>query len=352
MKYKNYLGDKKTNLSISVSKSIKNYLERYQLSMLKTSKDERFKNLSVFINNILEICINFFSFGNGLDELAAIKNIPKKEVSDFFRELLVGVNPYQYEESVKLDKYQPIGKLSLNTYAIYRNFVLEVLKTDYSSVEGAMRTLKFMGTFLLKNKLTERFDTYTQGDELIVEYRGFYSNIHFIYSKGLTGLIGYFGLRLREYYYEDKYTRFVFEITPLAGNKKFSLKERKDLCKYNTEKFTSLNNLLEDDKVHLWIDISKSNNSIISFKDYVSGMKIISNYLDKLEKVEIQKNFRRNEFLNENILKLFSSLNWISIKDRKNHELIVNIKEEDHPIALQIMKNIFKKFQLQQFSIL
>lgn len=346
MQYKNYLGNKKTTLSISISKSLKDYLERYRRSMLKKTKDKRFKNISVFISNIFEICIKFFSIGNGLDELESIIKIPKKEVTAFFNELLVGINPYQYEESIKFDKYRPVGKLSLNTFAIYRNFVLGTLKIEKLSNEEVVKILKLIESFLLKNKLTERFDAYLQKNNIIVEYRGIFSNIHYVYSKGIAGLMGYFGLELSNYYYEDKYTRFDFKVTPLLRNEEFMIKERKALSEHNINKFISIDHILMDQKTHLWIALSEINNSLVSFKDYDSGKKIISLYLSKLESIEYKDKLEKKSYFFRKTLKLLSSLNWITIINLKRFDFRINIKEENHPTEYQIMKDILKNFDV------
>ncbi|MFX1574858.1 MAG: hypothetical protein ACFFB0_19140 [Promethearchaeota archaeon] len=346
MKYKNYLGNKKTTLSVSISKSIKNYIERYQRSMLRKTGDKRFKNISVLINSILEICVKFFSIGNGLDELKTIIKTPKKEVSDFFNELLVGVNPYQYEESIEFDKYRPISTLSLNTYAIYRNFVLGILKIEDFSNEEVIHILKLIERFLLRNKLTERFDSYLQHNNIIIEYRGFFSNIHYVYSKGIAGLMGYFGLELINYYYEDKYSRFEFKVTPLLKNEKFMKKKRKALSDHNITKFISINQILLDQNTHLWIALSKINNCFVSFKDYETGKKIISKYLSALENIEYKGTVKKRSFFIKKTLKLLSSLNWITFIDLENLDLRINIKEETHPIEYQIMKDILNNYDL------
>lgn len=346
MKYKNYMGNKKTTFSISISQSIKNYLERYQRSIFNKSKDKRFKNISVFINKILEICVIFFSQGNGLDDLEEITKTPRKEVSDFFEDLLVGVNPYQFEESIKFDKYRPLGKLYFNTFAIYRNFISNTFKGESASDERIVKIMNFIGSFLLKNKLTERFDAYLQHDNIIIEYRGYFSNIHYNYSKGIAGLCGYFGFRIIDFYYEDKFTRLVFKKTPLVKDLKFSLKERKALSFYNSNRFISLDHILNNEKIYLWMDVSENNNSIVGVKDYISGKEIISEYLSKLENIDIQENLDKNVFLNENILKMLSSFNWIILKDIKNSDFIFNIKEKDHPIEFRILKEILDKYHL------
>ncbi|MFW9989773.1 MAG: hypothetical protein ACFFC3_14060 [Candidatus Odinarchaeota archaeon] len=346
MKYKNYSGNKKTTFSISISQSIKDYLERYRRSIFKKLKDERFKNVSVFISNILEKCVKFFSQGNGLDELDKIINTPKKEVTDFFNDLLVGVNPYHFEESIKFDKYRPLGKLYFNTFAIYRNFVYNTLNGENDSNENIVKVLNLIGSFLLKNKLTERFDVYLQQDNIIMEYRGFFSNIHYNYSKGLAGVLGYFGIKLIDFYYEDKYTRFVFKKTPLLKDPKFSLKERKALSLYNSNTFISLDQILNNEKIYLWMDISEKNDSVVGIKDYISGKKIIASYLSKLENINNQENFDKKAFLKENILKMLSSFNWIILKDINNLDFIFNIKEKDHPIEFRILKEILDKYQM------
>ncbi|MFW9973063.1 MAG: hypothetical protein ACFFDF_22965 [Candidatus Odinarchaeota archaeon] len=346
MKYKNYLGNKKTTLSVSISKSIKNYFERYQRSMLKKTGDKRFKNISVLINGILEICIEFFSIGNGLDDLKTIVKTPKKEISDFFSELLVGVNPYQYEESVEFNKYQPPSKLSLNTYAIYRNFVLGILKIKDFSSEELIQILKLIERFLLKNKLTERFDAYFQNNNIVMEYRGIFSNIHYVYSKGIAGLMGYFGLELDDYYYEDKYTRFDFKLTQLLKNQKFMIKERTALSKHNINKFISTDHILMDQNTHLWIALSQINNSLVSFKDYDSGKKIISKYLSPLENIESKDNLKKRSSFIRKIMRLLSSLNWITITDLENLDFQVNLNEENHPTDYQIMKYILQNYNL------
>lgn len=346
MTYKNYLGNKRTTLSISISRSIKDYLERYQKSMFKKTKDERFKNISVLINNILEICVRFFSTGNNLDELESIIKVPKKEVSNFFNELLVKVNPHQYEESIELDKYRPIGKLILNSYMIYRNFALGNFKLENFSNEEAIRFLKLIAKFLIQNKLTERFDVYSQDKNIIIEYRGFYTNIHYIYSKGLAGLMGYFGLELNSFYYEDKYTQFNFKITPLLRYKEFLIKQRKALCDYNVNKFISVDQMLKDKKSHLWVALLEIDNSIISFKDYDSGKKIILDHLSKIENIDNKDKLDKNSYFIRNTLKLFSFLNWISIIDIETLEYHFNIIEEKHPVEYQIMKDIFEKLDI------
>ncbi len=75
-------------------------------------------------------------------------------------------------------------------------------------------------------------------------------------------------------------------------------------------------------------------------------MEIISKYLNRLEETEIENILSTNTFINEKILKLFSFMNWIIIKDIKNLDLRFNNKEEEHPIAFHIMMKIFNNFQM------
>jgi hypothetical protein len=343
MRYKNYLGNKRTTLSVSISRSIRDYLERYQKAIFKKTRDRRFKNISVFINNILEICVRFFSAGNNLDDFESIREVPKKDITDFFNELLVKVNPHQYEESIELDKYRPIGKLILNSYMTYRNFALSTFKLESFSNEDAIKILKLFEKYLLQNKLTERFDVYSQENNVIIEYRGFYTNIHFIYSKGIAGLMGYFGLKLNSFYYEDKYVQFNFKATPLLRNKEFLIKQRKALCNYNVNKFISVNLVLKDKKIHLWVMLSKSENGILSFKDYNSGKKILLEYLSKLENNDKKGKLDNNLNFIRKVLKLFSFLNWISIIDIDTLKYNFNITEAKHPMEYQIMKDILEE---------
>lgn len=344
--YKNYLGNKRTTLSVSISKSIKDYLEKYQKSMFKKTKDKRFRNISVFINNILEICVKFFGMGNNLDELELIKNVPKKEVTDFFNELLVKVNPHQYEESIELDKYRPIGKLILNSYMIYRNFALGTLNLNSFSKDDVVKILKLFEKYLIQNKLTERFDVYSQGNNIVMEYRGFYTNIHFIYSKAIAGLIGYFGLELINSYYEDKYTQFYFKITPLFNDKELLIKKRRALCDYNINKFLSVDQMLKDKDIHLWVALSNNENCMLSFKDYDSGKKVLLKYLSELESIDSSDKLDKNTFFIDKVLKLLSFLNWIKIIDLEHLQYNSNISEETHPVEYQIMKSILQKFNI------
>ncbi|MFW9828248.1 MAG: hypothetical protein ACFFEY_11675, partial [Candidatus Thorarchaeota archaeon] len=317
MKYKNYLGNKKTTLSVSISRSIKEYLERYQKDIFKNTKDKRLKNISVFINNILEICVRFFSAGYNLDELKTINNAPKKEITNFFDDLLVKVNPHQFEESIELDKYRPVGKLILNSYLTYRNFALGTLKLNSFTNEDAIKILKLFEKFLIQNKLTERFDVYSQGNNIIMEYRGFYTNIHFIYSEGIVGLMGYFGLKLINFYYEDKFIQFTFKITPLFKNKETLIKQRKALSYQNINKLISVDQMLKDKKFHLWVALSQNENSILSFKDYDFGKKTILELLTNLENnANIDKLTSNSSYIRK-VLTLFSFLNWITIIDMK-----------------------------------
>lgn len=346
MKYKNYLGNKKTTLSASISKSIKDYLERYQKDTFKKTKDKRFKNISVFMNNILEICVKFFSAGNDLNELEKIKNVPKKEITNFFDELLVKVNPHQFEESIELDKYRPLGKLILNSYMTYRNFALGTLKLSSFTNEDAIKILKLFEKFLIQNKLTERFDVYSQENNIIIEYRGFYSNIHFVYSKGIAGLIGYFGLKLINFYYEDKFIQFTFKITPLFKNQEALIKQRKILCKYNINKLISVDQMLKDKKHHFWVVLSQNENSILSFKDYNSGKKTILEYLAIMEDFVNKDKLNKNSTYTRKVLTLFSFLNWIKIIDMKTLKYQFNVGKENHPVEYQITKDIFEELNI------
>jgi len=342
--HKKFLGDKKESFTISISKTTKDYFLRYQkknASLFENENDDRFKNISTLIDFILKECMEALLSGKSLDDFKHFKSEPDKKVKDFYEKITVRVGPEQYNNQIEPHRYFELDTNFESIFLIFRDFLIrEKFYEDFIYMK-ILSVLNRFKNFLLGNKLTEYFDTFFDDNLLVIEYRGTYTNIHYEYSKGICGLMGFLGLELNKFVYHDKYSRLSFNLTPLVKTKKLKLKEREKLSKENEIKFFDFSKILDDKNYHLWIRLSKNDKSLISFLDINSGKEYILNIIKNLKDLSRTRKLDEQNFIKRYLLRMFEIFGWITINDWENNLFDINITKKNHYIDFNILINFF-----------
>ena len=330
--YKNYKGSKKGTFAISISKGIKDFFEKYQFNNAypEKSNDKRFKNISTLMSYILENCMEILLSGKTLDDFKNFIAEPDNQVKDFYKKLTVRVFPEQYNEQIVSHRYFNTGNNIQQSFLFFRDFLIKSNFYVNYSIKEILNTLNRFKNYVLNNKLTKTFEAFTDNDLIIIEYRGLYSNIHYEFSKNIIALMGFIGLQIQEIIIQEKYCRFEFIITPLLKSKKLNFKDRRILSSENEKKLFDSMEILDEESFHLWMRLSKNDNCIISFLDYNSGKNFILNKIETIKKTIKEKRKKKNNIMNEYLLKLFNKFNWITILEMDSHSFRINVSKTNH----------------------
>ena len=120
---------------------------------------------------------------------------------------------------------------------------------------------------MVQNNISKSMELTVDGKKFIVEYTGFYKNLHFEFSKGLAGIFGVIGLKLIDFTYSERdiYSRFDLVTTNLINEKSLKRREREKLYLYNLEMITNLYKIVEDEDRYFWIKMSEDKDLLIDF---------------------------------------------------------------------------------------
>ena len=326
---------KKMNKSITFSTSERNIdLFDRTLNFLQNQikEDSRIKNKSRFFNYLITMFCDFIDKGKTLEDFENLQNAPDKDVVDFFANITFTANIKHIETCIELHKYVLV---KISGYILNYIDFLDQFKpfTD--------RTIKFITNrfkkFMIDKSITEEFKMEILGDKYQLIYIGKNERIHFEFTKGIAGLMGFVGLQLQDYIYYTNYAKLIFKKTTLLEKNELLEKDRRNLFNYNQEKFVNYHLLVNDKAIHTWINLLQKGDAIFSFKDYQSGNVIIQQIIEQLR-------LSSKELFKKDLLIFFKNLGWISLINN-GEDLLFDINLNDnHVIERKILENSLNKW--------
>ena len=112
MTKKKYLSNKKTaQQTISISLALKEWIKRYvNVQHREDPKDERFKSISSFYNNVMGNVLRIFEKSKTLDDFERVED---KEVRDFFEPFTFNATIPLYEMVSENNRFTPLFQVLL-----------------------------------------------------------------------------------------------------------------------------------------------------------------------------------------------------------------------------------------------
>jgi hypothetical protein len=318
MTSKKYLSNKKTSQqTISISPALKDWIQRYvKIQNDNNPEDERYKSVSAFYNNVLEMVMDIFSRGKTFNDF---KQVADGKVKNFFDKLsFKGIIPL-YEMWVYLNRYSSIDfESSPRLFLMFRKLYLGNIDVhDHSTFTDIFNRLKkyFMDNNLTKNiELEVSTGKYFTG---VLEYIGTHDNLTYENSKFNAAVAGVLGVKVTDFLYSrnTKYCRLDLEATDLFYVKKFNKKELIKLIKHNLHYFTNYKRIINDKAHFLWLKMAEDGDVIVSFKNKKASLKWLEIIERDLRTYDSDENFLLN------LLKTFERFHWISIENDNENGL-------------------------------
>ncbi len=98
------------------------------------------------------------------------------------------------------------------------------------------------------------------------------------------------------------------------------------------------NRIINDENLHLWMKMAKDNDVLVNFKNEDARDK----WIKKIED-DVRKFGTKEEFLS-NLLKLFESLHWIDIEDKKKLKFRFKLPKERFDYERQFILEFLSKY--------
>ncbi|MFX1366872.1 MAG: hypothetical protein ACFFCE_15665 [Promethearchaeota archaeon] len=311
--------------------------QRYKLEKIVSSinrnnnRKQRKVNLSEFIREILDFIINNYENGKNLKEIQGIINTA--DIKELIRKNSHIQITLTQEDNIKLNRYLPFSKELYSLLMRYADFILGGGRLDDDKLIGFFKN---MNKFMLSNNLTKEFKIDIFGKEYIITYAGTHENIHFEQMKGIIALAGILGFELSSFLYSPRYVKLMMRRTSLMDDHSISLENRRALIDKNLEKILNLHYIVNDLKTHLWIRMSQINDSIISFKDFEKGKKIINNILKELSIYSKEK-------FKDDVFKLLDKFSWIELENDFEGKPSYSCLISENRIESKLLKYVLEK---------
>ncbi len=335
------LSKKKIRKSITLPEYLDDWIERYlkyereQQQQKRGKVENDVKSYSSFITKTLENVMNLFLKGKNFKDLeVAVDN----RMNNFYEKITFRALIIYYEFLTRLSKYIKFDlKRFLNVFMMYHN-VFTRGKTI--TEEDAVITLNRFKNFMINNKTTKDIMIERSGNKYIFQYFGIYPEMHYDFSKWIAGILAFLGLEIKKMSHSSNYTRMDFEITEIFKVNDAVLEDRIKLFNYNTDYFTNYSKILEDeDNIHLWIRLNKSDLPIISFRNIEDGLVIIREIISDLNKWISPREFKVK------LLELYKKLRWIN--NVNETKLSFQLLIDKYSTEYNIMKIIFDELKLE-----
>ncbi|MGV9203911.1 MAG: hypothetical protein ACOC44_07795 [Promethearchaeia archaeon] len=354
---KRFLSKKKTSRqTITISPFLKDWVKRFVKKQQNSHpNNDYYRSVSSFITYILEENLKILEHGKNLEDL---KYQPDKETEDFYNKITFKAITEQFEELSEAGKYLTDDfDFLFPLFSKYRMFMIKYKKSKGKefTINDFIRGSDRMNNFMKKNNVTKNFELSRLNEKIILEYSGYYPNIHFVLSKALVVIASILGFKILDIFYEKNYTRLDMVPTDLFPTPKLLKNERKKLYRQNIKLLINYYNLIKDEDHHLWLNLAKNSNTFISFQTVDVGFKKIKEMID-----EISSNVIREEIPGF-VIEIFKKLGWIEKKHEKlTYELLISPnynkieleimeKVNEYIKSLNIVKKIEKSNNLYQF---
>lgn len=334
---KRYLSKKKTSRqTITISPFLKDWLKRFVKEKHEEKpENENYRSVSSFVTYLIEENLKLLEKGKTLEDL---KGQPDRKTEKFYDKITFKAITQQFEEVSETAKYTTDDfDFLFPLFSKYRLFMIQDKKSEGEqfTVKDFIRGTERLNNFMRENSVTKNFSIEQIGEKLILEYSGYYPNIHFILSKGLVVIGSIMGFSFLELFYEKNYMRIDFVPTDLFSNPKMLKNERKKLYFKNIKHLVNYYHLIRDKKHHLWLNMATNPNAIISFRSVKAGFEQIKEMIDEIYSNSIKE--ERPEY----ILEIFRKFGWIDKKFEKlSYEILIS--REENQIEIEIMEKIYQ----------
>ncbi|MFX1571041.1 MAG: hypothetical protein ACFFCV_22100 [Promethearchaeota archaeon] len=321
-------------MSFSTSDALKDWIKRYVgIKRRENPNDRRYNSFSSFIHCSLEELMKLYEKGKDLNDF---NKVIDEEIENFYEQITFKALIPQFEASVEMNRYIPLNDQTIRFFRIYRHFIFSQINPKDTNEKNLIRIIEKFNNFLRNNKVSKGGLMTVDGKKIIIEFEGKEKNLHFELSKGVAAIIGSIGGQILKVTYLPNYTRFDCEYDSIFNQKIPNIKEQIALSKANVEKFLKYEYLLKDKKEHLWINTCFSENALISFKNFESGINFIKSKLDTLKASINVKD------LPKYCLRIFERFNWIIIDNEEELSFRFSITETEHKMERAIVKEILK----------
>lgn len=344
MTSKRYLSEKKTSqLTISISPALKDWINRFNSRMHKEfPDDERYRSNSSFICSIIENVLKIFEMGKSLDDF---QKLTDREVENLFDQQTTFFSPF-IELSLVMDSLTPIDSI-INTKFFFRYFKFYLKNIDPYDINNVKQIFERIKNRYLYNNIVKdinfEISTSKGGKEYqaILEQTSNYKYMQITNVKISVALLGILGVKVVDVYYseeQENYFRIKLISTDLWFNKKEMRNERKSLAKENVNCIVNLNNTIEHESPHLWQKIAEDDDAIVFFVHNEAQSKWIERLEDDLNK------FGNKDTFLLKILKFFEKLHWIRIENEDKLSFQIRLSEENNPTQINFLKNYLMKY--------
>lgn len=327
--------NKNTRQTISTSPYLRDWIERYiKECHKKDPKDERYKSVSSFYYYVMEAILKMFSKGKSFKD---IEKTADEKIESFYDKITYKAIMLTQEQALELNKYNYKSvDFLLNLFIAYKDFIFKNVDINGTlDNKTLLNVLNRFKTFMLGNKVTKDMITEIVDDKLVIEYSGWYQNIHFDNVKGLIAIASVMGLKIENVVYYKNYVKATMTKTHVYQNNIFSIKEMTTLMRSNIKYFINSYRIINDKHHHIWMKLSNDSNVMISFKDVKTGVIYIEEMVSEINE------FATKDELIITILKIFENFHWIKI-GRNKKSFIFLIDEEkkcEREITLKILSS-------------
>ncbi|MEJ2250635.1 MAG: hypothetical protein P8Y70_16060 [Candidatus Lokiarchaeota archaeon] len=325
---------KADRITITISPYLKDWITRYVKEQHERyPTEDYYKSTSSFITFLLDSNLKMFEKGTTLEDF---EEEPDKSVINLYNDLTFRTFISRYEESIENSKYElPIFETRVPIFIKFRDLMFEVEHKDLE--EKFVIAARRLKRFVISNKVTKGFKIEYINDKFFIVIEGDYPNVQFVNLKGIISLCSFLGLKLKNIIIND-YTKLELKKTYLFKTLDMLFNERKKLFQENSKKLLNYYNIIQDKQHHLWIRMSKSDDTFITFKDYNSGMRFVNTILEDISKSSPNKK--------RCVLQLFEKFNWIKIVKGFGDNLFFTFKvnKREHHLEKKIIYNILQKY--------
>ena len=340
---KRYLSTKKiSSQNISISPSLKEWIERYVRKMHKENPDDRrYRSISAFYCESMEKMLKTFEQGKTLDDFDKLVD---KEVEDLIDKFTYKALIPMHEVAVEMNKFIPfsIGSIVQYCYFIRNYFKKNFDKYNVEKLNVAFERFK---KFALSNKIVKDFNfDFLPGKDKneftgIVEFSGYYKNLHFLNCKYIATILGSFGSKVTKFTYspENIYARLDIKSTEWFFKDGISKKIRLKLIEDNLNLLVNYHRIVSDADHYLWIRMANDTEIFLNFENQETRDK----WIEKVE-ADILKYGSKGDFLIK-MLEFFERLHWIKIFDRDELSFEIKLSNEKHREDLQFLLDYFSE---------
>ncbi len=331
-----YLSRKKTtSQNISISPHLKDLIERYiKNEREKNPNDSRFRSVSAFYRGVMKSLMALLTKGRSLDEL---ERAVDPEVQNFYDKMTFKAIIQIFENSIEMNRYSHKDQdMLIPMAARFKDFISgETKQYDDDALLNMWDRFK---NFMFSNNITKDISLEIIDGKYIIEYSGYYSNLHQNYVKTLISVLSALGLSINGFFYYKNYVKLELKKQEWFGSSRVSNKKMKEQLRRNMKFFLNYYRIVLDESPHLWMRVSDTLSAVVGFRDVWSGISEIDTILKDIREFSADR-----DELKKCTLKLLEHFHWIMIDNIENLQFHFQITEEYNPTEMEIALDTLEK---------